>query len=298
MNLVSIGEVLWDVIGEAEYLGGAPLNFAAHAAKLGHCSFLVSAVGSDERGGRALRQVHALGVKTEYISRRDCPTGHVSVAIVSGQPFFTIYRPAAYDFAQLTPGQIESLASTSPQWIYFGTLAQASLAVRKTTSRLAAAIPTAKRFYDVNLRKNSYTPEIVLQLLHSATVVKLNNIEVGIVEDIFGDAHHRTIEDFCRTYADRFGWDAVCVTCGEKGCRLLLGQEYVESPAFKIELADSVGAGDAFAAGLVHSLSLGWGAKRSAEFANRLGALVASRHGATPAWTVDELEGFAVSQLA
>ena len=294
MNFISVGEVLWDVVGEAEHLGGAPLNFSAHAAKLGHSTYLVSAVGVDQRGSRALSQIRALGLTTEYIPTvPEYPTGYVTVTLHDGgQPRFTIHRPAAYDFAEVGPGQLGQLARVAPSWVYFGTLAQTSRVVRSTTTRIIEAVPDAKRFYDVNLRANSYNREVVYHLLSCATVTKLNDAEIGILETLFGDTHHTSIEDFCRKYASRFGWDAACVTRGDKGCALLLGADYVESPAYAITVVDAIGAGDAFAAGLVHALSSGWEAKRAADFANRLGALVASRTGAIPAWGLQEIDTF------
>jgi fructokinase len=295
LNFISIGEVLWDVVGEAEHLGGAPLNFSAHAAKLGHGAYLVSAVGADPRGRKALSHIRALGLTTDFIpTLPEYPTGYVSVTLHDGgQPCFTIHRPAAYDFAQLAPGQLEQLARLAPSWIYFGTLAQTNSVVRSTTSGVIAAAPRAKRFYDVNLRANSYDREVVSHLLASATLTKLNDVEIGILENLLGDPHHKSIEEFCRKWAARFGWEAACVTRGDKGCALLLGSDYVESPAYPITVVDAIGAGDAFAAGLMHALSSGWDAKRSADFANRLGALIASRTGAIPAWNLRELDAFA-----
>ena len=292
MNFISIGEVLWDVVGEAEHLGGAPLNFSAHAAKLGHGAYLISAVGSDSRGGRALREIRALGLSTEYVSELpEYPTGYVTVTLdQSGEPGFTIHHPAAFDFVELSSAQLEKLAGIEPSWVYFGTLAQMSPLVRSTTARVLEAVPHAKRFYDVNLRANSYNREIVLHQLSAATVAKLNETEIGILENLLGVARHRSIEDFCRQWAARFGWAAACVTRGDQGCCLLVGADYVESPAYSVAVADAIGAGDAFAAGLVHALSAGWDAKRAADFANRLGALIASRAGAIPAWNLRELD--------
>jgi fructokinase len=294
VNFVSVGEVLWDVVGEAEHLGGAPLNFSAHAAKLGHGAYLVSAVGTDQRGSRALSQIRALGLTTEFIpALPEYPTGYVTVTLDDGgQPCFTIHRPAAYDFAELAPGQLEQLARVAPSWVYFGTLAQTSRIVRSTTASVLAAVPHAKRFYDVNLRPNSYNREVVSYLLSSATVAKLNEEEIGVLENLLGDSRHNSIEDFCRQWASRFGWEAACVTRGQKGCALLLGAEYVESPAYSIAVVDAIGAGDAFAAGLIHALSSGWDAERAADFANRLGALIASRAGAIPAWNLREIDTF------
>jgi fructokinase len=119
--------------------------------------------------------------------------------------------------------------------------------------------------------------------------VKLNDVEVGMVGQMFGTPE-TTVESFCRNYAARFGWQAVCVTRGSEGCALLLAGEYLELPGYRVKVADTVGAGDAFAAALVHGIHAGWPAREVGDFANRLGALVASRSGGVPAWTANELQ--------
>ncbi len=152
--------------------------------------------------------------------------------------------------------------------------------------------PQARRFYDINLRHDSYTPELIASLLESATVVKLNDSEVETVSSMFGTPE-ATLEAFCRDYSARYGWQAVCVTRGSEGCALLLGDEYVEAPGYRVRVVDTVGAGDAFAAALLHGIQAGWPLGEIADFANRLGALVASRRGGTPPWTIEELRGMA-----
>jgi fructokinase len=292
MNLVSVGEVLWDVVGKTEHLGGAPLNFAAHAAKLGNQSFLVSAVGRDERGGRALSAIRALGLSTEYVTQvSGQPTGYVTVELCrDGQPSFTIHRPAAYDTAELSTIQRQEISRLEPVWIYFGTLAQTSSTVRHNTAMLIADNPSARCFYDINLRRDSYNRPVVLQLLDETDVLKLNDAEIASVEDLVGMKRHNCIEDFCRECGERFELEAVCVTRGNQGCGILFREEYLEAPGYNVTVVDAIGAGDAFAAGLVHALSCGWSTRMAADFANRIGALVASRAGAIPRWTVEELQ--------
>jgi fructokinase len=292
MNLVSVGEVLWDVIGDTEHLGGAPLNFAAHAAKLGNTALLVSAVGEDARGNRALAAVTALGLSTDYIERiSNQPTGYVTVQLRhDGQPTFTIHRPSAYDLAELSARQRDEISRLNPQWIYFGTLAQMSSVVRRTTSMLIAANAGARCFYDINLRRDSYNRDVVLDLLHAAHVLKLNDLEITAVEELLGMRKHESFESFCQECAARFELEAVCVTRGDQGCALLLGRDYLEAPGYAVKVVDTIGAGDAFAAGLVHALAQGWSGKQAADFANRVGALVASRQGAIPSWTSEELQ--------
>jgi fructokinase len=289
VRIVSIGEVLWDVIGDKEYLGGAALNFAAHAARLGHSVWFVSAVGKDERGRRVLERMAEIDLPTRYVREVGThPTGVVTVELnPAGVPRFTIHHPAAYDAPELTDGDLAELLSPKPDWIYFGTLFQMSPQARQLTYRLIDSPCGARLLYDVNLRKDSYTAPLVRELMARAQVAKLNEDEAAMIDPMFGRAS-RSLEDFCRVYAQEFGWQAACVTRGEKGCAMLVKGEYVEAGGFTVQAQDTVGAGDAFAAAFVHGLSLQWPPAEIADFANRVAALVASRPGGTPPWTLEE----------
>jgi fructokinase len=289
VRIVSIGEVLWDVIGDKEYLGGTALNFAAHATRLGHTVFFVSAVGKDARGRRVLERMSELGLSTRYIHEIDThPTGVVTVELdQAGVPRFTLHHPAAYDAPELTDAELAELLSPKPAWIYFGTLFQMSPQAKRLTYRLIDSHCGARLLYDINLRKDSYTPELVRELMPRGQVVKLNEDEAAKVDQMFGNGV-RSLEDFCRSYSNEFGWQAACVTRGEKGCVMLVDGEYVEAAGYPLQTQDTVGAGDAFAAAFVHGLSLQWPPREIADFANRVAALVASRPGGTPAWTLEE----------
>lgn len=290
MKIVSIGEVLWDVIGEKEHLGGAPFNFAAHAKKLGHEVYFISAVGCDERGDRVLQRMAQMRLPTRFVRQvKEYPTGIASVTLdAAGQPRFKIHRPAAYDFPQMTTADLEEILSPAPDWTYFGTLHQMSAQAREVTGKLLGAKCGARKFYDINLRPSCYEPQLVHELMSQATVVKLNNEEAPIVDEMLGRSHH-TLEEFCRDYAVNLGWEAVCVTRGSEGCALLIGNDFIEAPGYGVTVADTVGAGDAFAAAFLHGLGSHWPAKRVADFANRVGALVASCAGAVPDWEIDDL---------
>ena len=289
MRIVCIGEVLWDLIGEKEYLGGATLNFAAHAARLGHNVFFVSAVGKDERGRRVLERMTELGLSTRYVREVEThPTGVVTVELdPAGVPRFTLHHPAAYDAPELTDGDLAELLSPKPDWIYFGTLFQMSPQAKQLTCRLIDSPCGARLLYDVNLRKDHYTAPLLRELMARAQVAKLNEDEAARVDQMFGRAP-RSLEDFCRAYTKEFGWQSACVTRGEKGCVMLVKGEYVEARGYTVQAQDTVGAGDAFAAAFVHGLSLQWPAAEIADFANRVAALVASRPGGTPFWTIEE----------
>jgi fructokinase len=295
VNVISIGEVLWDVVGQDEHLGGAPFNFAAHLARLGHHVSFVSAVGTDERGERILQAMPHLGLSTRYVRRlAECPTGAVTVSLDSvGHPDYLIHRPAAYDFPRLGEEDLAELFAHPIDWIYFGTLLQMSPAAKRVTMRLLDAGPGTRRFYDVNLRGGCWEPSVVRELMAEATMVKLNADEAAEVARMFGQPLGPplgSLEKFCRTCAASFGWNGVCITRGADGCALLLGDEYVEASGYAVQVSDTVSAGDAFAAALVHGVGSGWPSAQVADFANRVGALVASRAGAVPTWTPAEVE--------
>lgn len=290
MKVISIGEVLWDVVGSVEHLGGASFNFAAHLARLGHEVIFISTVGKDERGQRILRAMPELGLTPCYVREADShPTGFVTVTLTQGQPSYVLHRPAAYDFPGLTAKQCDELAAKNIDWIYFGTLSQIGGEARQFTAKLLQLLPRARRFYDVNLRRDSWNPQLLRSLAEEASVMKLNDEEVPEVARALGQPHE-SLRTFCIAAARACRLDAICVTRGARGCALLIGNDYVEAEGRAVQVADTVGAGDAFAAGFLHGLGSGWDALRIAEFANRVGALVASRPGAIPPWSIEEVE--------
>ncbi len=283
------GELLWDLFPDSERLGGATFNFAAHLTRLGHDVLLSTGLGRDDRGDRAFDLARSLGVRTDFIERNGAPTGVVSVRLDrDGKPAFGLHRPAAYDRIEVGPLLEAGIAASRPRWFYFGTLHQFDSGIRTITNRLLGALPDAVRFYDVNLRPDAYTDELVLDLLSKAAVVKLSDEEADELSRMMGE-QPGGIERFCRSVAGRFGSSTVCVTRGARGCALWHRGEYLEAPGYAITVADTVGAGDAFAAGLLHGLDSEWSPACTADFANRLGAIVASRRGAVPPWTLDEI---------
>jgi len=235
MNIISIGEVLWDVFGDAEHLGGAAFNFGAHAKILGHSVSFVSAVGKDARGQRVLERMDAMGLPTRFVRKeKNHPTGIVTVNLdSSGEPHFVIHRPAAYDFPALSDGDLKEISSRRPDWIYFGTLFQMSPQAKALTLKVIDANPEARRFYDVNLRENCYEASLVNELMSLATAVKLNDQEVDMIQSTFGWSY-RSLQDFCQGAARKFGWEAVCVTRGEAGCVLLVGDKCVAAEGYEL----------------------------------------------------------------
>jgi fructokinase len=150
-------------------------------------------------------------------------------------PHYTIHRPAAYDFPALSPADFDALLNPAPDWIYFGTLQQMSAPAYDFTLKLLGAAPSAKRFYDINLRTNSFTPELVRTLAGHANVLKLNEHEVPVFRDI-AVIRGESGEKFCRECLNAFQLDAICITLGSQGCALLMDNEYLEAPGFPLKL--------------------------------------------------------------
>src|SRR5947209_10332736 len=164
-----------------------------------------------------------------------------------------------------------------------------------TTLRMLDRLDSAKRFYDVNLRTGHWHVAAVTELAQQATVTKLNHVEVRILAlDLWGE---ETIaqDEFCRRWQQEFGCPVVCITCAEDGCAIYRDGEFVAVAGYEVEVADTVGAGDAFAAAFLHGLEQRWELREVGRFSNAAGAVVASRAGATPEWNLLEVEALAAS---
>jgi fructokinase len=290
MQILSTGEVLWDIVEGTEFLGGAPLNFSVTSQRLGNSVLLLTGVGDDELGRKALRKMVSLGVKTNFVQIvREVPTGTAQVTLdKSGSATFQIGRPAAFDVLNVNSGLIQECQKALPDWIYFGTLANAHSPNEEMLHRLVEQLQPVKCFYDMNLRDGHWNLPLIERLSALATVIKLNDEEAKRIFDLkFGSLPY-TLERFCEHWSEAFGVQLICVTMGSAGCALYSNNSFLTFGGYSVEVVDTVGAGDAFAAGLLYGLDLGWSSQRIASFANALGAMIASRRGATPAWTVEE----------
>jgi fructokinase len=284
-RVLALGEILWDVFRDSTRLGGAPLNFTVNVSRMGHEAILISALGDDAPGKSAKETIEASGLDTRFIrTTPQFPTGRALVQTQpNGQTEFRIQRPAAYDVVQLSTDDLRWLAGWRPAWLYYGTLFSSTDHSRKLLHELVELLPDAVRFFDINLRPESYTGDQVREFLSLANVVKLNETEMKLAAE-FADLPGSGIEAFCRAGSARYGWQAACVTLGAQGCGVWSGGTYAEADGCPVEVVDTVGAGDGFAAGFLHGLSRQWPPDQIAEFANRIGAGIASSPGAIPDW--------------
>lgn len=290
MRIVSIGELLWDVMGDREFLGGAPLNFSVSSRRLGNEVAFISAVGADQRGALAIESMEALGLSAKFI--RVIPEQETGTAIVtkdiSGNATFVIKRPAGFDFLDIEDSRLSDVAVKEPDWIYFGTMAQTSPRNEALLHRLVAGSPKSGRFYDVNLREGHWNPELVQRLSGLASIIKLNEPEAETLFRLACGAGQFSPEKFCGYWSRVYGAKIICITLGEHGCAIWSKDGLQNFKGYPVKTVDTVGAGDAFSASFLQGVQLGWPMERTASFANALGAIVATHPGAIPSWTIEE----------
>lgn len=281
-KIVGIGEVLWDVLPGGKQLGGAPGNFAYMASLLGDEGLVASRIGDDSLGRQTLAKMKDIGLATDYLQvDPQHPTGTAVVEIdAQGQPKFTITPSMAWDFLEWTP--VWTSLAQQADAICFGTLAQRNDQSRNTIQQfLNGARHSALRIFDVNLRQNFFSTDVVRDSLRNAQLMKLNHDELPAVMKMLGlefDSEEQAARRLLKTYALKL----VCVTRGANGSLLVTSSETSRHAGFPVKVMDTVGAGDAFTACLAHHFLRGTSLNGINESANRFAAWVASQPGATP----------------
>ncbi|MCR5750891.1 MAG: carbohydrate kinase [Kiritimatiellae bacterium] len=271
MDVVAFGEILWDVIDGVPHIGGAPFNFAAHAARCGLKSSIVSAVGDDELGRRALAEAERLGVDVSMVGVHPAlPTGTVNVTLADGMPSYEIVRPVAWDEIK---GGADAQERVPPRAFYFGTLAQRSPVSAATLGSLLEACASSLVFFDVNLRQDYWSVELVEKGLAFTDILKVNDDEMRTL----GFAPESLFARFPRL-------KTVVETRGAAGCRVASRDcEAFDSPAISDgPVVDTIGAGDSFSAAFLAAVLHGESLAAAAESGNRLAGKVAARVGAIP----------------
>lgn len=285
--VVGLGEVLWDCFGSSRRPGGAPANVAFHASQLGHRGVICSRVGTDEAGDELLAYLADRGLDVSHIQLDTArATGYVTVDSTDpGRPSYVIHENVAWDYLEFGRPLERLMGEASA--VCFGTLAQRSPRSRETIHRCLSSARDALVVYDVNLRQSWYHRDWIERSLGASQIVKLNSEEVSALGEVLA-VGSKEPQSFAAALRDRFGVELVCITRAERGCLLIGADETVDVPGIEVEVADAVGAGDAFTAALISARLRGWSVSAAARFANRVGALVAGRPGAMPV-LVDEL---------
>jgi fructokinase len=281
-RVVGLGEVLWDLLPERTCLGGAPANFAYITTLMGDQGIVASRVGEDSRGIEALRRMEELGLDIDHVQTdQKHPTGAVNVKVgENGIAQYDIALPVAWDFLVWTEDW-QQLAREADA-VCFGSLAQRSPESRATIRRfLATTSQDTLKVFDVNLRQSYYCAEVLSESMRLADVVKLNDDELPKIMSLLNLPHQDELSS-ARRLLRNFDLNVVCVTRGGRGSLLVRGTDVTEHPGFRVQVADTVGSGDAFTAGLVHEYLHGASLDLMNEVANLVGAWVTSEVGAMP----------------
>ncbi len=287
--ILGIGELLWDMLPEGPRLGGAPANFAVMAGRLGNHAAVLSRIGRDDLGRRAVDLLDPLPADTGFLQVDPMhETGRVTVVLKDGQPEYVIHQPAAWDSMELSDEWVQLAARADA--ICFGSLAQRSHESRQTIQTLAAQTSSeCVRVFDVNLRTPFYSGEVIQESLELATVVKMNDGEVPQVLDLLGMAADEGLgTGALRAGADRLieefpSLRMVAITRGGHGSLLVTREGWHEHAGLPVRVADTIGAGDAFTAAMTHYLLRSADLETLNEAGNRWGSWVASQSGAMPA---------------
>lgn len=284
-QILGLGEVLWDLLPSGPRLGGAPCNFAFHCRQLGHSSAIVSRIGADDWGKKLAAELDRLRVPRELVQTdTQHATGTVSVALnEAGHPTYTITENVAWDFIEM-PDDLPAIISPA-KVICFGSLAQRHETSRHTIRHILEAsrsLPGRRiHVFDVNLRQHFYSTELLDASLRLADWVKVNDEELAVLANLF-DLPKVTDLSTLASLRERYNLSLACLTRGERGCVVHTADEQIDEPGVFVQVADTVGAGDAFTAGLACLSLEGQPLRSVVRFANRYAARVAASAGATP----------------
>jgi fructokinase len=286
--IVGLGELLWDLLPAGRQLGGAPANFALMSARLGNHAAVLSRIGRDEQGRDAVAMLKPFPIDLGYLQvDPQHPTGTVTVELTEGQPSYRIAKPVAWDSFDFTP-EWQRLAARADA-VCFGTLAQRSAISRQTIqSFLAATRAKCVRVFDVNLRQDYFSAEVIEESIELATILKMNEDEVPIVmrlleldrDDSIAHSGVAGLVNAAEILIEEFPLRLVCVTRGGEGSVLVMRDEIHLHKGIATPVADTVGAGDAFTAALTDYYLRGAPLEVLNEAGNRWGSWVASQQGA------------------
>ena len=302
----TFGEILWDCLPSGRHAGGAPFNVAAHLVQLGVSVSLLSAVGQDSLGDEILEVAKNKGVNVEFVGRVriGLPTGTVIATVdAMGNATYELVQPVAWDEIIVSAETLETVAKADA--FIFGSLATRSPYNLEQLDRLLS-LKGPLKFFDVNLRPPFADPKRIVELVARADVIKLNHDEVGQIASWLrtGEAtpnppgNAEAVAEACAVLAEATKTPRICVTMAAAGAALWDQGNLVSAPAPKVVVKDTVGAGDAFMAGLMVGLTRGADTQTVLETACRLGAIVASHDGATPLLPQELIQEFRVKLKA
>ncbi len=288
-QVTCFGEILWDIFPTHKVIGGAPLNVALRLQSLGVDVTMISSLGEDGNGKKALNYIAENGLNIDYVQLDEhLETGHVIVTLDDkGSASYEIFKPVAWDNIQLTKSNLE-LVSNSAVFVF------GSLVCRENNSKetLLKLIEKANyKVFDVNLRKPDYTVDLILQLMKKADFIKMNDEEIDEVCETLGKTFS-SIEEQIEFISKETNTNTICVTKGGDGAVLFQDDKFYNNDGYKVVVEDTVGAGDSFLASLITKLLVEkMEPQMSIDFACAVGSLVASKKGANSKINSEEIEG-------
>lgn len=278
--VVGLGEVLWDMLPEGRKIGGAPVNFAYHAGRFGIDTMAVSAIGNDKLGEDTIAEMNGKHLNHIFPSV-PYPTGSVQVSLdEKGVPAYDIKENVAWDNIPFT-NEIESVAR-SCRAVCFGSLAQRNAVSRNTIRKFIESTPSGCiRIFDINLRQNFYTSNVIHDSLEHCNILKINDEEIMLVSRMF-NYDSSNIENVCRTIMEDFSLEIVILTCGTKGSYIFTKGGVSFMPTPKVNVADTVGAGDSFTGSFCAAILRGLPVAEAHKKAVEVSAYVCTQNGAMP----------------
>lgn len=278
--VVGLGEVLWDMLPEGRKIGGAPVNFAYHAGQFGIDTMAVSAIGNDKLGEDTIAEMNGKHLNHIFPSV-PYPTGSVQVSLdEKGVPAYDIKENVAWDNIPFT-NEIESVAR-SCRAVCFGSLAQRNAVSRSTIRKFIESAPSGCiRIFDINLRQNFYTSNVIRDSLEHCNILKINDEEIMLVSRMF-NYDSSNIENVCRTIMEDFSLEMVILTCGTKGSYIFTKGGVSFMPTPKVNVADTVGAGDSFTGSFCAAILRGLPVAEAHKKAVEVSAYVCTQNGAMP----------------
>lgn len=276
--VVGIGELLWDVLPTGKRAGGAPINFVYHATQMGAEGYAISAVGNDLSGTEIVQELEKNHISNS-LGTVEYPTGSVMVELKEGIPTYTIIEGVAWDHIPLTQESIDLIKRADA--ICFGTLALRSQASKETIlSLLSYAREDALRFFDINIRQSYYSKELIETLLHKANVFKINDEELVLLRDMC--KLEGSDDEVCRQVLQMYNLKYLVLTAGCAFSSIYTADEVSTIPTPRVEVADTVGAGDSFSGAFVYSVLTGKSLREAHQTAVETAAFVCTQEGAWP----------------
>ena len=278
--IAGLGEVLWDCLPEGKKLGGAPANFAYHASMFGYQAYAVSALGNDALGDRTVEELDKMHLM-HIMPRIDFPTGTVQVELdEEGVPTYDIKRDVAWDNIPFT-AEMEDLAKRC-SCVCFGSLAQRNSVSHDTIHRFLHSTPKdCLKIFDINLRQNFYTKEIIQESLNACDILKINDEELVTIGRLFGYPG-LDMENKCYLILGKYNLRMLVLTCGTNGSYVFTPGTMSFQPTPKVEVADTVGAGDSFTGTFCASILEGMSVADAHKRAVHVSAYVCTQNGAMP----------------